>query len=99
MHNKCTKVTKGVDIRYINAIFSPTQSDNRIIAEDEKHIYRKIVMQQLAIYVVVAIIADIAGKEIVTICMFLGIIIMVVMQVPCLIGGGNWGIIVTCKQF
>ena len=45
------------------------------------------------------IIADIAGKEIVTICMFLGIIIMVVMQVPCLIGGGNWGIIVTCKQF
>ena len=55
-------------------IFSPIQSDNRIIA-------------------------DIAGKEIVTICMFLGIIIMVVMQVPCLIGGGNWGIIVTCKQF
>ena len=33
MHNKCTKVTKGVDIRYINAIFSPTQSDNRIIAD------------------------------------------------------------------
>ena len=85
MHNKCTKVTKGVDIRYINAIFSPTQSDNRIIAEDEKHIYRKIVMQQLAIYVVVAIIADIAGKEIVTICMFLGIIITAVMQVPCVI--------------
>ena len=74
MHTKCTKVTKGDDIRYINAIISPTQSDNRIIA-------------------------DIAGKEIVTICMFLGIIIMVVMQVPCLIGGGNWGIIVTCKQF
>ena len=22
VHNKCTKVTKGVDIRYINAIFS-----------------------------------------------------------------------------
>ena len=85
MHNKCTKVTKGVDIRYINAIFSPTQSDNRIIAEDEKHIYRKIVMQQLAIYVVVAIIADIAGKEIVTICMFLGIIITAVMQVPCIV--------------
>ena len=74
MHNTCTKVTKGVDIRYINAIFSPTQSDNRIIA-------------------------DIAGKELVTIGMFLVIIIMVVMQVPCLIGGGNWGIIVTCKQF
>ena len=55
MHNKCTKVTKGVDIRYINAIFSPTQSDNRIIA-------------------------DIAGKEIVTICMFLGIIITAALQ-------------------
>ena len=66
-------------------IFSPIQSDNRIIAEDEKHIYRKIVMQQLAIYVVVAIIADIAGKEIVTICMFLGIIITAVMQVPCIV--------------
>lgn len=67
------------------SIFSPIQSDNRIIAEDEKHIYRKIVMQQLAIYVVVAIIADIAGKEIVTICMFLGIIITAVMQVPCIV--------------
>ena len=40
-------------------------------------------MRQLAIYVVVAIIADIVGKEIVTICMFLGIIITAVMQVPC----------------
>ena len=65
-------------------IFSPIQSDNRIIEENEKHTYRKIVMRQLAIYVVVAIIADIVGKEIVTICMFLGII-TAVMQVPCVI--------------
>ena len=42
-------------------------------------------MRQLAIYVVVAIIADIVGKEIVTICMFLGIIITAVMQVPCIV--------------
>ena len=76
-----TKINSGLLLYMVTAIsvvglciFSPIQSDNRIIA-------------------------DIAGKEIVTICMFLGIIIMAVMQVPCLIGGGNWGIIVTCKQF
>ena len=87
-----TKINSGLLLYMVTAIsvvglciFSPIQSDNRIIAENEKHTYRKIVMRQLAIYVVVAIIADIVGKEIVTICMFLGIIITAVMQVPCVI--------------
>ena len=87
-----TKINSGLLLYMVTAIsvvglciFSPIQSDNRIIEENEKHTYRKIVMRQLAIYVVVAIIADIVGKEIVTICMFLGIIITAVMQVPCVI--------------
>ena len=42
-------------------------------------------MFQLTIYIMIAIIADIVGKEIITVCMFLGIIITSVMQLPCVI--------------
>lgn len=42
-------------------------------------------MFQLAIYSMLAIIADIVGKEIITVCMFLGIIITSVMQLPSII--------------
>lgn len=56
-----TKINSGLLLYMVTAIsvvglciFSPIQSDNRIIEENEKHTYRKIVMRQLAIYVVVA---------------------------------------------
>ena len=82
-----TKIKSGMFLYMVTVIsiieiciFSPIQSDNRSITEKEKHIYRKIIMFQLAIYSMLAIIADIVGKEIITVCMFLGIIITSVMQ-------------------
>lgn len=87
-----TKTNSGIFLYMVTiisiieiCIFSPIQSDNRSISEKEKHIYRKIIMFQLTIYIMIAIIADIVGKEIITVCMFLGIIITSVMQLPCVI--------------
>lgn len=66
-------------------VFSPIQSGNRNIEGKEKHIYKKVVMSQLAIYIMGAVIADIAGKHNFAVCIFLGIIITSVMQLPCCI--------------
>ena len=66
-------------------VFSPIQSGNRNIEGKEKHIYKKIVMLQLVIYIMGAVIADIAGKHNFAVCIFLGIIITSVMQLSSVI--------------
>ncbi len=55
------------------------------ILKERKTYIQKVVMSQLAIYIMGAVIADIAGKHNFAVCIFLGIIITSVMQLPCCI--------------
>lgn len=87
-----TKINSGILLYMVTVIsvvelciFSPIHSDNRGIEEKEKYIYRKIIMLQLVIYIMAATIADIVGKHNFAVCIFLGIIITSVMQLPCII--------------
>ena len=87
-----TKINCGVTLYMATTIavielgiFSPIQSDNRTITEKEKRIYRKIVELQLAVYIIVAIIANVLGKDAIAVCMLLGIIITALMQLPCIV--------------
>ncbi len=87
-----TKINSGILLYVVTVIsvvelcvFSPIQSGNRNIEGKEKYIYKKVVMSQLAIYIIAAIMAYIFKKEIFSICIFLGIILTSIMQLPSVI--------------